>query len=68
MFTIPNSINARFHDTIVDLEKVIQKAQLIKRIEDRAQDSYSADDDEITLIQEDITNLRSQIRQLDGKV
>ena len=63
---IPKSINARFHDTITDVEKVIQKAQLIRKIEERAEDSFDADEDEIALIQEDITDLRAQIRLLDA--
>ena len=65
MPNIPDSINARFHDAINDIEKVILKARLIRKIEERAEDSFDADEDEITVIQEDITNLRAQIRQLD---
>ena len=65
VLNIPKSINARFHATIIDLEKVIHKAQLIRKIEERAEDSFTADEDEITMIQEDITDLRAQIRELD---
>jgi uncharacterized membrane protein YjjP (DUF1212 family) len=65
MFEIPKSINARFHDRMIDLEKVIEKARLIRKIEQRADESRNADEAEIELIREDITDLRLQIRQLD---
>jgi hypothetical protein len=53
-------------ETITDYEKVVQKAQLIYKIGERADDSFNADEEELLLIQEDITDLRSQIRQLDA--
>lgn len=60
----PKSINERFKESILDLEKVIEKAQLIRKIEERAEDSYEADEAEISMIQEDITDYRAQIRRL----
>jgi hypothetical protein len=65
MTNIPQSFNARFQDTILDLERVIQKARLIDKISARSQDAYDADEDEITLIQEEITDYRARIRELD---
>ncbi len=62
---IPDSFNARFQGAIKDLEKIVHKAQLIRQIEERAEDSVDADENEITLIQADITDLRAQIRRLD---
>ena len=64
MGDIPKSINERFHESILDLERVIRKAQLIRKIEERTDATYDADEKEITVIQDEITDYRAQIRQL----
>lgn len=54
-----------FLRTFKNMDKTIRKAQLIGKIESRSQDSEYADDDEITIIQEELKDYREQIRLLD---
>ena len=65
MSEFAESFNARFHDSMLDLERVIRKAKLIDQMETRCLATYDADDDEITIIQEEITDIRARIRELD---
>gem|GEM_PF-2171932 len=65
MSEFPESFNARFHDSMLDLERIIRKAKLIDQIESRCLDTYDADEDEITIIQGEITDIRARIRELD---
>jgi TolB-like protein len=53
------------HDSMLDLERIIRKAKLIDQIESRCLDTYDADEDEITIIQDEITDIRARIRELD---
>ena len=53
-----------FLRTFKNMDKIIRKAQLIGKIESRSRDSEYADDDEITIIQEELKEYREQIREL----
>ena len=54
-----------FLRTFDDMDKTIRKAQLIGKIESRSRDSEYADPDEITIIQDELKDLREDIRKLE---
>ena len=66
---MPNTVDQAtreldFLRTFDDMDITIRRAQLIGKIESRAQDSESADLDEITLIQEELKEYREQLKNL----
>jgi hypothetical protein len=66
MLDITNIIHSHAQGSMVDLDRIFQRAVLIRKIEERAEDTFDADEEEITQIQADLTEYRQQIRLLDA--
>ena len=59
------TLNDHFQESLKELDRTIQKAQLIRRIEEKSRQSKNASDEELLQIMKDIMDIREQIRLLD---
>ncbi len=63
--THPDTLKHHFDDSARALVRVTRKAQLIRKLERRSQDSENASPEEMAQILADLKKYREQIRQLD---
>ena len=61
----PDTRKQHFDDSVRALVRVTRKAQLIRKLERRSQDSENASAEEMAQILADLKKYREQLRQLD---